>query len=170
MQRPNDAVAVLQNALKLAKNDQEKTVIQSQLDSVQGYLAMQENVDEQNRKFQEEMKTTVGPSTAESSEASEAPPALEQELKGPRHFIAGTIKHVHCSPPARLTLDVDDGQATLSLQTSNYYKLVFTALGFTPKGDLQPCSDLEGAHAKLQYTTASEPGKNGRLLSVELHK
>jgi tetratricopeptide (TPR) repeat protein len=170
MQRPEDAVTVLQAALKLAKNPEEAMMVQNQLDSIQQYMAMRENAEENNRGHQEDMKSTNEASLVSSSETTEAPPALERELKGPRHFITGTVKHVHCSPPASLALDIDDGQATLSLRTSNYYKLVFTAFGFTPNGALHPCSDLEGAHAKVGYAAATEPGKNGRLVSVELHK
>ena len=68
-----------------------------------------------------------------------------------------------------MDLQVDGGNGAVSLHSGNYYKITFTALGFTPQGDLNPCSDLEGAHAKVEYSSGSD-SKINSLLTIEMHK
>jgi|SRR5579862_1222477 len=169
MQREKDALAAMQSALQVAKSPAEVSSVQSQIEMIQQSITMRQVAREANQSFQKELKTRVRPSDSVSADATE-PDLKQPDLVGPRRFVTGAIRNVHCFPPTRLTLEVNDGQATLNLQTTNYYKLAFTAVGFTPTGELHPCSDLEGMHGKVEYVTATEPGKTGSLISVELHK
>jgi hypothetical protein len=43
-------------------------------------------------------------------------------------------------------------------------------LNFTPKGDLNPCTDIEGLKAKVEYAEVSDKSIAGQIVSVELSK
>jgi hypothetical protein len=81
----------------------------------------------------------------------------------------GTLKNVHCDNP-NLDLAVTSGAKTLALHSDNYFKISFTALGFQPSGDLNPCHDLENRPAKVEYVESAEKSDAPHLLSVELHQ
>ncbi len=171
MKPGQDAIAELQIALKLAKTPEEVLAVKNDLQMVQQSQAKQSRLEQEDRKFNAEMAAadaqTSAPATGDSTSA---PPELKEVLKGPRRFVTGIIKNVHCSSPAYMDLDVDTGGKTISLYTRNYYKLVFTALNFMPKEDLQPCSDLEGMHAKVEYVETAGAAKAGGLVAIELRK
>jgi Tfp pilus assembly protein PilF len=173
MQRETDAITVLQNSLKLAKTPQEVAELQNLMEIARQSQSARARVEEENRQFKEAMKAEADAKQASATvdESTEAP-RLEASLKGPHRTVTGVLKNVHCSPPAALDLDVDAGGGkTIALYTHNYYKLIFSALGYMPKADLQPCSDLEGMRAKVEYIESkSIDGKAGGLTSVELHK
>jgi hypothetical protein len=65
---------------------------------------------------------------------------------------------VHCGYPSVLTLNVDQsGKAQpVFLYRNNFNQIDFTAANFTPKSDLNPCTDLEGLKAKVQYAEVSD--------------
>ena len=88
--------------------------------------------------------------------------------RGPRLFLVGILKDVHCSPPA-MDLTVTSRAKTVTLHTENYYKIHFTAL-FTPDGDLNPCRELENRPAKVEYLESADETDTPRLVAVELHK
>jgi hypothetical protein len=50
-----------------------------------------------------------------------------------------------------------------------YFKIQFSAVNFVPNGELHPCSDLEGVHARVEYveSLSKEPGV---IVSVEMNK
>lgn len=68
---------------------------------------------------------------------------------GPKHDVVGRIRDVKCSFPAVIEFRVE-GAKSLSFYNNNYYKLDFSALGFTPAGTLQPCSDIDGMKARVE--------------------
>ena len=72
--------------------------------------------------------------------------------------------------PAKLTLQVESGKNHVSLQARNYYKLEYSALNFTSAGDLNPCRDLTGKTAKVEYFEAGGEGKEGQIVAIELSK
>lgn len=165
MQRETDAVAVLQTAMKLAVNTDEAKAVQSALDYIQREQSIRQRQQEESQRFHEEAVVSTQPGGGD-------PPVLQRReivLQGPRRSVTGTIRNVVCSPPATMDLDVVVGTKTINMHAYNYYNVDFTALGFTPDSELKPCSDLEGAHAKVAYIESSEPKTNG-LVAVELHK
>ncbi len=171
MERGKDAIPVLQTALKLAKTPEEVLAVQNEMEMIQQSQAARAQMEEENRKFKEEMNAANAQTSAPATDESvNAPPELKERLKGPHRFVTGIIKNVHCSPPANLDLDVDTGGKTIGLYTRNYYKLVFTALNFMPKSDLQPCSDLEGMFATVEYVETTGREKAGGLVSIELRR
>jgi tetratricopeptide (TPR) repeat protein len=172
-QREKDADAALQVALKLAKSPGEVAAIQNAMEMAQQSEASRQQVEEQNRRFKEEMaaESTATTGSASSASSADEKPVSAERLNGPHHFVTGTIKNVRCTSPSNMDLDVDGGGKILSFYTHNYYKLAFTALNYTPKGDLHPCSDLEGMQAKVEYVeTGTGASKLGGLVSIELRK
>ena len=164
MERDKDAITVLQTATPLAKTPAETTAVQTALEAAQRL----QSIREQQRHFHEEMVTSAQAGQPEEM----GPPVLQEReivLKGPRRSVTGTIKNVLCSPSNAMDLDVVAGTKRITMHASNYYKIDFTALGFTPDSELKPCSDLEGAHAKVEYIESSAPKSNG-LVAIELHK
>jgi hypothetical protein len=68
-----------------------------------------------------------------------------------------------------MDLNLISGGKTLGLHANNYFKVEYSVLDATLKGDLHPCADLEGRSAKVEYVES--PDKNAAfLLAVEIHK
>ncbi|HEY6301973.1 MAG TPA: hypothetical protein VIX14_02800 [Terriglobales bacterium] len=76
--------------------------------------------------------------------AADAEGHKEELPKGPHRFLVGTLQNVHCH--------ASEMDLTMSLHSSNFYKIGYTALGFAPKGDLNPRKDLEGMSANLSMS------------------
>lgn len=81
----------------------------------------------------------------------------------------GTLQDVHCHEPG-IDLNIAIKGKTMALHSGNYYKIGFSALGFTPKGDLSPCKDLEGRSAKIEYIESSAKPAVAYVVAIELHK
>jgi len=75
---------------------------------------------------------------------------------------------VKCAEPARVDLNVISDAHTVALHTENYFKVSFSALNFTPEGELKPCTDLEGMTARIEYVQT--PGGKGQIVSVQIRK
>jgi hypothetical protein len=171
MERGKDAVTVIRNAMHLAKSPEEVASVQSFLQHSEEYASAQETMREHNQQFSERMKAQkVAQVTGAGVEATEAASASPDEPlpRGPHRFMVGVVKNVRCDPPA-MDLDVVAAGKTVGVHASNYYKVQFTALKVIPKGDLHPCTDLEGKPAKVEFV--GSPGKSGvpQLIGVEIH-
>jgi phenylalanyl-tRNA synthetase alpha subunit len=177
-QQEKNAIGVLQQALKVAKSPQEVAVVQNAIEAVQKSQATRQEVEEANRRFQQEMESASSETqtSAEASDSKSKPTQVaiqssDESLKGPHHSVSGTIKNVRCTPPAVMDFEVDAGGRTVALRARNYYKIQFTATNFVPTGDLHPCSDLEGVHARVEYVEPpSRQPKPGGIVSVEMSK
>jgi tetratricopeptide (TPR) repeat protein len=176
-QQEKNAMAVLQQALKVAKSPQEAAIVQNAMEAVQRSQAVREQTEEANRQIQQELQsassetqTSANPLDGKSGVAAAAVQSSDESLKGPHHSVSGTIKNVRCTPPAIMDLEVDSGGRTVALHARNYYKIEFTAANFVPKGDLHPCSDLEGARALIEYVETSREPKPGGIVSIQMTK
>jgi hypothetical protein len=71
-----------------------------------------------------------------------------------------------------LTLSVDQtsNSQSVSLYRNDFKQIDFIAANFTPKGDLNPCTDIEGLKAKVQYAEVSDKSVAGQIITVELSK
>ena len=58
----------------------------------------------------------------------------------------------------------------LDPRTANYYKIKYSALNFKTPADLNPCKDIEGMTAKVEYFEAAAGGTEGQIISIELSK
>jgi Flp pilus assembly protein TadD len=173
MERGKDAETVIRNAMHLAKTPQETATAENFLLHTEEYVEAQD----ERRKFNEEMKAGTAQVTATSTVAeaadvsaapSPSPPREETVPDGPYHFMVGVLKDVHCNAPA-MDLNLVSNGKTLGLHTGNYFKLSFSVLNFTLKGDLNPCVDLEGKPAKVEY--AESASKHAAVVvAIELHK
>jgi Tfp pilus assembly protein PilF len=165
MQQPQAAIQVLQVAAKMAKTPQEIIEVNGVLVSAQSFASAQQRqaeMQKQRAEDQVEEQADVDTTSAVSQRAKFMP-------KGPHHYLVGILKDVHCNNPG-LDLTVASKVKNLSLHADNYYQIQFTTLNFTPQGDLNPCKDLEGRPARVEYVESADQSMSPRLLSVELHK
>ena len=80
-----------------------------------------------------------------------------------------TPKHGY---PSVITFDLERSGTprTLLLYRNDFKQIEFSATNFTPKGDLNPCTDMEGLKAKVQYAEVTDKSVAGQVISVELSK
>jgi tetratricopeptide (TPR) repeat protein len=169
MERGDDAVTVIRNALHLASSPQEIAMAENFLLHAEAYVQDQK----QNRRFSEQTKagTAAVEVTSHTAEAEiGADSAAHEEVlpNGPHHFVTGVLKNVRCNTPA-MDLNVISAGKTLGLHSGNYFKIDYSALGLTLKADLNPCADLEGRPAKVEYADATNSGPAG-VVAIEIHK
>ena len=168
MERGKDAEDVIRNAMHFAKTPQETAMVENFLQRTEEYSEAQE----QRRQFNQHMKAGTAQVTATSTVAeaegdSVSPPPEEPVPNGPYHFMVGVLKDVHCNAPA-MDLNLVSNGKTLGLHTGNYFKLSFSVLNVRLKGDLNPCADLEGKPAKVEY--AESASKRAVVVAIEIHK
>ena len=167
MERPSDAVRVLQAAMKIANDPGQIAAIQSQVEAIQQYQVARERQEKEFRDASEQGQ--AGPSDQDIQMGdTQAPPDDDQH--GPRRSVSGTLRGVQCSSPATMKLKVEGAAKPLELRSRNYYKVAYSALNFTPKGDLNPCKDLEGMKAKVEYFESLNGTASGQIISIELAK
>jgi tetratricopeptide (TPR) repeat protein len=169
MEKGQSAVDVLHYAAKLAKTPEETQMVDNALIHAQEYAeAQKQYAEEKDEVEKEEAKAEA------SVRSSPGPvPQLKQRPafmpKGPHRFMVGVLKEVHCDNPA-LDLTVNSNGKLAALHVDNYYKIQFSALGFQPGKELNPCVDLENRPAKVEYVESANPSMNAQLISIELHK
>lgn len=157
MERGKDAVAVLQEALRVAKSPAETTMVQNFLTQAEVYATARER------------QTAEGREANIEANADDAEPAKEELPQGPHRFVVGTLQNVHCHA-SKIDLTMLAKGKTMPLHSGNFYQIGFTALGFEPKGDLNPCKDLEGMSAKVEYVESSAQPPVTYVVAIELHK
>jgi tetratricopeptide (TPR) repeat protein len=169
MDRSKDAIAVLHAAMRLAKTPQETSMVQSLLGQIENFTAARDRQALENQRIAEEIKASGEADSGMTTESSAKPEAPEEIPKGPHHFLVGTLQNVHCHTP-RIDLTVDSKGKTTPLHSGNYYQIAFSALGFTPIGELDPCNDLEGKPAKVEYIEPSAKPAPAYVVAIEIHK
>jgi Tfp pilus assembly protein PilF len=170
MERGKDAVAVIRNAMHLAKTPEEEASAQNFLQHTEDYAQMQE----QRRQYDDQIKAegrSTGVVTA-VTEGDIAPrPVLREQVapRGPHRFLVGVLRNVRCDNPA-MDLKVISAGKALELHNGNYYKIEYSSLGVKISSDLNPCRDLEGRPAKVEYVEAADKGAAAWVLGIEIHK
>lgn len=169
MNRGKDAIAVLHEALRLAKSPQETETVQHFLTQIENYAAARELQAEQNRVMAEVAKADAEENAAyEARNAANAAAPEQAPPIGPHRFLVGTLQNVQCRA-ARIDLTLVAKGKTMALHNGNYYKIAFSALNFTLKGELSPCTDLEGKSAKVEYVESPAPPAAAYVVAIELH-
>jgi len=169
MERGKDAVAVIHNAMQLASSPQETAMAEEFLRHSEEYAQAQE----QNRRLGEQMKGAK-PQVEATSHVADADLATGSAAhddplpNAPHHFVTGVLKDVRCNTPA-IDLNVIAAGKTLRLHAGNYFKIEFSTLGVTLKGNLNPCADLEGRGAKVEYLDTASKG-TAAVVAIEIHK
>ena len=170
MEKGQSAVDVLHYAAKLAKTPEETQMVDNSLIHAQEYAEAQKQYAEEKEDAEKE-EATAEPSVQTTSGVT--PPQLKRRpafaAKGPHRFMVGVLKEVHCDNPA-LDLTVNSNGKLVALHVDSYYKIQFSALGFQPDKELNPCTDLENRPAKVEYVESANPSMNAQLISIELHK
>ncbi|HTT20405.1 MAG TPA: tetratricopeptide repeat protein [Candidatus Sulfotelmatobacter sp.] len=170
MENPESAIAVLKAAQKLAKTPEQTQMVADALMRAQEYAEMQTKFREQGRVYRTEQNTTVE-TLADSHPDVEVTRLKHRDFvpKGPHRFAVGVLKEVTCrNPEIDLTLAASGKQ--ISLHADNYFKVPYSALGFEPAKDLNPCTDLENRPAKVEYVESANPSIAAQIVSVELRK
>jgi tetratricopeptide (TPR) repeat protein len=168
MRRFKEAIEVLRAAMVLARDSQEVGEIHRELDSYQQYQAGLE----QQEQFVQSSRQAQGESSSaqELTDVSATPLQAKDGPHGVRRTIRGTISDVRCFEPAILKLKVVGIPNPLLLHAVNYYQVEYSASGFTPKADMNPCRDLEGMKAKVDYFEGAGGSPEGQLVAIELAK
>jgi tetratricopeptide (TPR) repeat protein len=169
MERGKDAVAVIHNAMQLASSPQETAMAENFLQHAEEYAQAQE----ENQRLSDQLKagTLEGGATGHAAAGDIAvdSAAHDEALpKGPHHFMTGVLKDVRCNTPA-IDLNLIAAGKTLGLHSGNYFKIEYSTLGVTLKGNLNPCADLEGKPAKVEYVEAASKG-SAAVVAIEIHK
>jgi tetratricopeptide (TPR) repeat protein len=169
MERGKDAVAVIRNAMQLASSPQETAMAENFLRHAEEYAQAQE----QNQRLSDQLRagTPGGGDTshrAEGDVAADSATHDEALPAGPHRFVTGVLKDVRCNTPA-MDLNVIAAGKPLGLHSGNYFKIKYSTLGVTLKGDLNPCADLEGRSAKIEYVPPANDDK-AAVVAIEIHK
>jgi tetratricopeptide (TPR) repeat protein len=164
-----NAVSVLRYAAKLAKTPQDSQMIDNVLIQAQEYTESQTRFAEQTRQLEAESRDADVVSTTSEERSPQLARRTKFVPRGPHRFLTGVLKSVRCDNPA-LDLTVNSSGKSVALHIDNYFTLPFSALGFQPDKDLNPCTDLENKPAKVEYVESANPSVTPQLISVELHK
>jgi Protein of unknown function (DUF1570) len=168
----DNAVRVLQVAAKLAKSPQEIGMLQARITQAEQYSAARKQIAEQNERLKEQSKMAAEQAVADSSTTPDGALSTRHEEfvpRGPHRYLEGLLKNVHCDS-TNIDLTLSSSKKSLALHSDNYFKIRFTALGFQPTKVLEPCNDLEGRPAKVEYVQSATQSDAAKLIAVELHK
>jgi tetratricopeptide (TPR) repeat protein len=168
MRQYSQAEDVLRTALKMAANPNEVEMVQARLKQIE---TMESFAAQPRAMVTASPVGEVEVQTAEKVVAIDVPPKHPTEPpNGPKHLAIGVIRGVQCSYPSVMEFHVETAKKPVSLYNNNYFKIEFTALGFTPKSDMHPCKDIEGMKARVQYAESSDKSVDGQVIAVELRK
>ncbi|MGC2618035.1 MAG: DUF1570 domain-containing protein [Acidobacteriaceae bacterium] len=169
MQRFDDALRVLQLAKTTAKSTLEADVVQTRINEVQQFQTQEEHRKQYNAQQESRAITMIQPPSAGAAEDA-APKHPSEKPHGPMLTAEGVIHGVTCSYPVVMEFQLAGPKETLSLYNNNYYDIEFSALNYTPQGELQPCKDLEGMKAVVQYFATADKTVAGQIVSVQMSK
>lgn len=163
------AIAVAGAAVKLARNPEQVSQAQSQIDQIHQIQQRRAQFEQQQREYAAMQARASAQTVAQVVPVIEAPkhPA---DANGPKHSIVGVIRGVTCAYPAVLEMRVEVAGKMYSLYNNDFSKIDLTVLGFTPKGSVNPCTEFEGFKARVQYAESSDKTVNGKVFAVELRK
>jgi tetratricopeptide (TPR) repeat protein len=166
MKRPNEAIALLQATAKMASDPQQLAMIYREQESIQQYMAATKRQEEQFR----QSGTRIDDDAHSASDEPPAPDLPDDSRHGPKRTAIGTIKNVQCSAPALMRLKLQSTTKSLSLHARNYYKIDYSAVGFVPTGNMNPCKDLEAMKATVVYFEGDPASAEGQIISIEVRK
>lgn len=183
----DDAERVLRGAQPFAKNAADSVMIAKrieQIESIRKTMALEgttattvstEVSDQGSAQSNGDVKTANG-TTAHfiiHTTAANAPLKHPKEPPtGPKHVVLGTIRSVECALPAYLEFQIEIAgkPKPVGVYTHDRYNLDLSALGFTPPPEINPCLDLDGRRARVQYAETSDKTIDGQILLIELRK
>ena len=170
MERYADAEEVLQEQVKSAVNGNEAAMARSRIAQLEQIQAARAQAEADQKAYTDAELHRDPPGGVTASVVEIVPLHPKEPANGLRHEVVGVIRGVQCSYPAVIDFKVESGIKTVKVYSNNYYKLEFTTLGFTPEGDLNPCSAIEGMKARVRYAESSDKTVDGQAIAVELRK
>ncbi len=169
MGKYDDAIAVLGAAIKLARNPQQVSQAQTTIDQFKQYQQSKARFDQQQRELASRPPQATGQTVVNVMPVSTTP-KHPSDANGPKHSVVGVIHNITCSYPSVLEFQVVASGKTLTVYNNNFSKIDLTVLGFTPKDAMNPCTDLDGFKARVQYAESSDKTVDGQVFAIELHK
>ena len=185
-QRYDDAIAVLKAASHVARTPEQVATVQTRMGQVEQYRAaaaqsrQQEKVAAIRPTATSVTDTRTNTITSSDGRTFVIKPDTAQDTRkypteaptGLHHTVRGVLRGVHCGYPSVITFNLERSgrPRTLLLYRNDFKQIEFSATNFTPKGDLNPCTDMEGLKAKVQYAEVSDKSVAGQVISVELSK
>src|SRR5580704_13458993 len=185
-QRYDDAIAVLKAASHVARTPEQVATVQTRMGQVEQYRAaaaqsrQQEKVAAMRPTATSVTDTRTNTITSSDGRTFVIKPDTAQDTRkypteaptGLHHTVRGVLRGVQCGYPSVITFNLERSGTprTLLLYRNDFKQIEFSATNFTPKGDLNPCTDMEGLNAKVQYAEVSDKSVAGQVISVELSK
>jgi tetratricopeptide (TPR) repeat protein len=185
-QRYDDAIAVLKAASHVARTPEQVATVQTRMGQVEQYRAaaaqsrQQEKVAAMRPTATSVTDTRTNTITSSDGRTFVIKPDTAQDTRkypteaptGLHHTVRGVLRGVQCGYPSVIIFNLERSGTprTLLLYRNDFKQIEFSATNFTPKGDLNPCTDMEGLKAKVQYAEVSDKSVAGQVISVELSK
>lgn len=166
MGHPADAITILQAATKLARNPGELAMVESRINQINRFQQ-----SEQERRNADSLQ----PDPASNQQVvtvihEDDTPKHPAEANGPKHSFLGVMRDVTCSYPSVLELRVEGEKASVTVYSNNFTKISLTAVGFTPEGAMNPCTNFNGMKARIQYAETTDKTVDGQVFAIELRK
>ncbi|MGA8089686.1 MAG: DUF1570 domain-containing protein [Terracidiphilus sp.] len=159
-----DAIAILQIASKLARNRSQAELVQmriDQLNQLQQAQARAEKAHDENGGQGQPVTEIVDVKSA---------PRHPDEANGPKHTFVGVMRQITCSYPSVMEIQVEGAKSTVKVYSNDFTKIDFTVVGLTFNGSMNPCKDLNGMKAQVQYAETTDKSVDGQVFAIELRK
>jgi tetratricopeptide (TPR) repeat protein len=171
MHRYDDAVAVLRTAEKVAKDPGQVAMVQSRIDQIQRYQRERAEAESSMNARNSDSVASVNGASEVMTVVKEPPKHPVAAKNAPKHFAVGVIHDVVCSYPSVLEFKLDAAAGKkLSLYNNVMQSIDLSALGFTPSGSMNPCSDFDGKKAKVEFAESPDKSVDGQVIAIELRK
>ena len=164
-----NAISVAGAAVKLASNPQQMSQAQSQIDQIQQIQQSRAQIEQQQREYASQQTQASAQTVVKVVPVMETP-KHPTGANGPKHTILGVIQSVSCGYPTVLEMRVEAAGRTYNFYNNDFSTIDLTALGFTPKDSMNPCTDFKGFKASVQFAESSDKTVNGKVFAVELRK
>jgi tetratricopeptide (TPR) repeat protein len=183
MEKYDDAFIVANRALNSARNENDRSDAVSFMDWInraRNPKDMQTKIYTQDNPEREQSLTEKRLRDAKAEEAQlnafneaehrrKAEEARMASIKtGPPAKLSGIIKAVKCDYPAVMDLVLDGKSRQTKMHAQNYYQVQYGAIVGAPKNDFDPCRDLEGKQAEIEYLTVTGEDFSGFIKSITI--
>jgi hypothetical protein len=104
-------------------------------------------------------------------ESSQRPKAkANPRTDGPVKTMKGLVRAVQCSESAIMMVTLNSNGKLIKFRTDNYFKVPYTAIGFSSKSNFDPCTQLEKKRAEIEFWSVSGQEYSGIIKSIGIQK
>ncbi len=166
----DEAITILQIASKLARNRTQADLVQMRIDQLKQVQQAQAQAGNSHGDF-----VANGEAQPTSHQVTEvvdvkSAPKHPDEARGPKHSFIGIVHSVACSYPSAMEIQVDGPKSSVRVYSNDFTKIDFTVVGLTFNGSMNPCKDLNGMKAQVQYAETTDKSVAGQVFAIELRK